>query len=296
MTCLKSPLTYQEQIDRLKNFHNLTINDTDEAISILKSVNYYRLSGYGIGLTVKDNKNEYQEGITLNDLYDLYNFDSLLKNLLFHVIEQIEISFRSQIAYCLALAYGADGFYSSTNFNDKFNSNNVSIHSSIISSFEKEVDRQCKLPFVKHHIDNYEGKFPIWVAVELFTFGTLSSLFSIMKTKDRKVIADFYNCSHINLGTWIQSLVEIRNICAHYGRLYNLPLRHTVPLPIEFSDCRQRINKVFPIILVIKFLCITEKQWSDFYSSLKELIHAYSHVIRLSYMGFPDNWLDLLGK
>lgn len=296
MNCLKSPLTYQEQIERLKNFHNLTVNDTDEAISILKSVNYYRLSGYGIGLTVKDNKDEYQEGITLNDLYDLYNFDSLLKNQLFHVIEQIEISFRSQIAYRLALAYGADGFYYSTNFNDKFNSNHVSIHSSIISAFEKEVDRQHKLPFVKHHIDKYEGKFPIWVAIELFTFGTLSSLFSIMKTKDRKVIADFYNCSHINLGTWIQSLVEIRNICAHYGRLYNLPLRHTVPLPIEFCNCRQRLNKVFPIILVIKFLCTTEKQWNDFYSSLKDLIHTYSHVIRLPYMGFPDNWLDLLSK
>lgn len=80
MNCQKSPLTYQEQIERLKKFHNLTVNDTDEAVCIFKSVNYYRLSGYGIGLTVKDNKNEYQEGITLNDLYDLYNFDSLLKN------------------------------------------------------------------------------------------------------------------------------------------------------------------------------------------------------------------------
>lgn len=115
-----------------------------------------------------------------------------------------------------------------------------------------------------------------------------------MYTKDRKAIARFYKCSHQNLGTWIQSLVEVRNICAHYGRLYNLPLRHTVPLPQENFKYQQKQNKIFPIILVIKKLCPTKNQWNSFYSSLKNDISAYKHVIKLSYMGFPNNWNEFL--
>ena len=52
---LKPALTYDQQIDRLIHVHNLTISTPDAAISILKRVNYYRLSGYGIGLNLSSN-------------------------------------------------------------------------------------------------------------------------------------------------------------------------------------------------------------------------------------------------
>ncbi len=42
---LKPALTYNQQIDRLVHIHNLTITQRETAISILKRVNYYRLSG-----------------------------------------------------------------------------------------------------------------------------------------------------------------------------------------------------------------------------------------------------------
>ena len=66
---LKKALTIEEQIDRLKNVHNLLINDDEEAAEILKTVNYYRLSAYGIGLTKKNNREEYTDGTSLSDIY-----------------------------------------------------------------------------------------------------------------------------------------------------------------------------------------------------------------------------------
>jgi abortive infection bacteriophage resistance protein len=42
---VKYPLTYEEQIKRLKDFHKLSIDDDEEALLILKKINYYRLSG-----------------------------------------------------------------------------------------------------------------------------------------------------------------------------------------------------------------------------------------------------------
>lgn len=294
---LKNPLNYQEQIERLKTFHKLTINDEHEALTILQSINYYRLSGYGIGLTKFDNKDEYLENVSLKDLYDLYLFDSMLKSSLFHIIEQIEIGLRSKIAYCLAIRYGADGFYNIDNFTFKQNKSGKYIHSNIISKFNDEVNMNKHLPFVKHHIEKYDGKFPIWVAVELFSFGQLSYLYSIMKSKDKKSVAKQYECSPIDLESWIQCLVEIRNICAHYGRLYNLPLRHKPPLPSEYAQYQQtKQNKLFPVIVVLKLLLKSNNQWNEFFCFIKYLINKFNHVVNLSYNDFPSDWESILSS
>lgn len=99
MVSVKCPLSYSEQIERLKNFHKMKIEDDNQAKEILQKINYYRLSGYGIGLLSSSNKDEYREGISLQHLFRLYKFDSVLKNALMHVIEQIEIQLRTQISY-----------------------------------------------------------------------------------------------------------------------------------------------------------------------------------------------------
>ena len=52
---LKPALTFDEQIERLKNEHAVIIQDRSSAKDILSRVNYYRLSAYGIGLKRKDN-------------------------------------------------------------------------------------------------------------------------------------------------------------------------------------------------------------------------------------------------
>ena len=92
MCKLKKALTYDEQVDWLEQFHSLTVNDRSRAIEILKSVNYYRLSGYGIGLKEPTDKEKYKKGISLDFLYSLYLFDSNLRNILIHTIEYIEFS------------------------------------------------------------------------------------------------------------------------------------------------------------------------------------------------------------
>lgn len=47
---LKRALTYEDQINKLIHDHKLIITNESYAKEILKKVNYYRLSGYGIGL------------------------------------------------------------------------------------------------------------------------------------------------------------------------------------------------------------------------------------------------------
>ena len=296
MAQVKPALDYPEQIEKLKNDHHLLINDEENALKILKQVNYYRLSGYGIGLKEKDNKEYYMPGISIDHLFRLYNFDSLFRNILIHTIEQIEIQLRTQISNFLALKYGSEGYMIIDNFIDKRRtSDNATYHSIVLESFKKEIDHQKNAPMVIHHKKKYNGHFPIWVAVELFTFGNLSSLFNIMKKDDRKSIARLYNTEPDYLGSWILALVEIRNICAHYSRLYNMPLKQRPHLYSEYQRFQSStINKVFPSLITIKRMLNSDDRWTAFETELEKLIDEYNDVVILSYMGFPKEWKDIL--
>lgn len=294
---LKPALTYNQQIDRLKNVHNLSITDDAAALEILKKVNYYRLSAYGLGLTKKDDKEKYIDGITLKHIYRLYEFDSIFRNILIHVIEQLEIQLRTQISNYLALKYGSEGYIDPANFTNKKTKTGETVHTTVMDSFNKEREHQKNAPFVKHHMDKYEGHFPVWVAIELFTFGNLSSLYSIMVLDDRKEIAKLYKTEPKYLGSWILALVEIRNICAHYSRLYNMPLKQTPYLYREYKKYRVgKMNKVFPALLSIKRMLNSDQRWCKFEEQLEDLIDSYSDELNLSFMGFPKEWKAILSS
>ncbi|MBF0993950.1 MAG: Abi family protein [Lachnospiraceae bacterium] len=297
MVHLKSALTYEEQVEHLIKVHNLSIHDTEKAVRTLQRVNYYRLSAYGIGLTQKENSEKYRDGISLEHIHRLYKFDSMFRNRLIHVIEHMEIQLRTKISYHLALKFGPEGYMDQTNFLDKKTKSGESVHSIIINNFWKECGHQKNAPFVKHHMHKYEGHFPIWVAVELFTFGNLSSLYSIMKKEDQQVVADLYNTDRKYLGSWILALVEIRNICAHYSRLYNMPLKQTPYLYSEYRKYRRgSMNKIFPVLLVIKRMQDDRDLWKSFEKNLEGLFDEYRDVINLSFIGFPKEWKLVLSE
>lgn len=291
---LKPALTYDEQILRLIDIHNLKINDEKLAKTILQKVNYYRLSGYGIGLKKANNKEYYKDFMSIEYLFNLYCFDSQFKNNLMRTIEQIEIEFRTQIAYYLSLKYGADALMNKNNFIDKTTKEGLSIYSIIINNLNKEIKRQKNKPFVKHHIKKYNGNFPIWVSVELMSFGNLSSLFNILKIEDQNNISTYYNTTSKYLKNWILCLVEVRNICAHYTRLYNMPLKENPRLYKENIKFKNKQNKIFPILLIIKRILNSNEQWNSLLKDLKITFKKYKGYFYFSFMGFPKNWEDIL--
>lgn len=291
---LKTALNYEDQITKLKVDHNLKIKDEVYAMEILKKVNYYRLSGYGIGLKKDNNKEHYKDHVTIEHLFNLYCFDSQFKNNLIRTIEQIEIELRTQIAYHLAITYGSDALMHAEHFIHKTNKRGQTIYSIINENLSNEVNRQKNKPFVKHHLRKYDGKFPIWVSVELMSFGNLSSLFSILKDEDQKVISNHYDTDPKFLKNWILCLVEVRNICAHYTRLYNMPLKVNPRLYSENEKYKGKQNKIFPILLIINRILNSNDQWESLLKDLENTFNKYQDYINYEFMGFPSNWKDIL--
>ncbi len=95
--------TFEEQVQILRS-RNLIIDDEGIAISVLQNINYYRLSAYLLTYKIKDGS---YNGASIMDAYRLYQFDQKLRKLILPMLENVEIAFRTHIAYLIAHKYGA---------------------------------------------------------------------------------------------------------------------------------------------------------------------------------------------
>ena len=288
---LKEPKDYAEQIKHLRKEHQLLIVDDARAEIILRRVNYYRLSAYGIGLYKPENKEHFIDGISIEHLYSLYQFDCCLRNLILPVIEALEIELRAAISQHLAITYGPEAHKDPFIFQMKYTKAGKNIHALTMEKFDDAVIKGANMPCVKHHNQKYGGHFPIWAAVELFTFGMLSSLYSIMQPSDQDVIATLYRTKRGYLQGWLLALIEVRNICAHYGRIYNMPMAQQPYLYREYQPYSS--NKVFPVLLTMKRMNSDKDLWARFHQGLIDLIRKHPEA-KLEFMGFPPNWIRLL--
>lgn len=282
---LKQPTTYEQQINKIKK-RGCIIGDEVWAKSILNQINYYRLTAYF--LPYKEPDETYAEGTTFQNMYRTYEFDRKLRNLLFKIIEEIEIMLRAQLSYFHAHRYGALGYEDQNNFNKRHN------HDAFMSKISEDIEHNKNKLAVKHHIQFYGGKFPIWVVIELFTISQLSFFYSDMLRADKKALAkELYKTSDINVQSWLKCLTELRNNCAHYSRLYNVDLISVPVTPKGFPYTLRK--KVFDYILVLKFLYFDPIRWNnEFIPSLEALIEEYRSSIEMERVGFPDNWKELL--
>lgn len=282
---LKKPCTFEEQINIFRN-RNLTINDEDTAMSMLKRVNYYRLSAYT--LTLKD-RDRFFANVLFEDICQLYDFDRKLRNLILGIMESIEVAFRTHIAYELALKYGPLGYEEPNNFV------NSEYHQVFINELNRELERSNEV-FITHYKSKYDNKFPIWVAVEVTSFGLISKLFSNLKNEDKSSISKgYYNIPYIYIQSWLMHLAYVRNICAHYGRLYNKVLTYKPKLADKDKNLCIAKDKIFVTLYVMRQLVKDEIDWNGFIVSIQALLEQYSSVDH-KLIGFPDNWFELLIK
>ena len=294
---VKKPELFCNQIKRLEK-RGCEIGDFDQALMILNKINYYKLSAYF--LPFKSENDKYVEGTSLLRIYKIYEFDRKLSTFLYGIIQKIEVFIKTQIAYYHSNTYGALGYLNSENVDPKMITN----HLSLISKFYREVQINKELPFVKHHIECYNGKFPLWVAIELFTLGNVSQFYSQLKTADKKVIAKSISyitqipCTYSQLKSCLYCLTDLRNKCAHFSRIYYTKFSATPNLPQKQETNAFIFGKkyiyLYSYMFVLKVLYPSPENWKSVMIELKALIDEYSQYIDIKHIGFPENWWELL--
>ena len=282
----QSPMTVAEQVKNLKSI-GLTISDESMAENILNDISYFRLvKAFSLGLKPKNGT--YSDGMTFEQIVELYKFNGKFRQLLFTVIERVEVNLRCRLANYFSCKYGVLGYETPANFAD------AGYHKEFIEDINREIERNAKSPFVRNFQTNYvDGKIPMYALVELFSFGTLSKFFKNMKNEDKKAVAGTYGVGYTYFESWIESIAYVRNLCAHYGRLYNAKLAKTPKLYKQYTQMGIGNNRIYGVLLCVSKLVLHDRRWKRFVDELESYIEKYPSV-KITSMGFPVDWKALL--
>ncbi len=280
------PMTIEEQVENLKSI-GLIVDDEEYAKKILNDISYFRLvKAYSINLKPKNGN--YDKKTTFKEIVNLYLFNANLRQIIFPEIEKIEINVRCRMSNYFAEQYGVLGYLKAENFINK------EYHKEFLEDIEQEIGRNSKAPFVRNFRENYEGgQLPMYALVEVFSFGTLSKFYKNMHNKDKKEIAKTFGVGYTYFASWLESISYVRNICAHYGRLYNAKMSKSPMLYNEYTQAGIGNNRVYGVMLCMKHLLKNDSHWNLFVDKIEMLFDKYQSV-QIKTMGFPDNWKELL--
>ncbi|MCI8999411.1 MAG: Abi family protein [Clostridia bacterium] len=300
--------TISEQIRCLES-KNLMIKDKNRTANILEKNNYYYLiNGYKNAFTDCNKNGKYIEGTTIEEIYSLYEFDRKIRNVFLEYILLIERKIDTYIAYEFSKEHGYKNYLISDNF--EYSEKNRKKFDKFLKDINLEISHQYKNSnkMIVHYINKYKY-IPLWVLIRILSFGKVSKFYSFMKAKERNVISKKFNIKEEVLKIYLTNLGEVRNICAHDEKLYDINLRFKISnneyhsilkIQKEKENYKNGLQDLFSIVIILKVM-LEKEQFSRFYKALikniqilKKQIHTIEFYKILNKMGFPSNYKKIL--
>jgi abortive infection bacteriophage resistance protein len=326
MTYLKPWTSYAEQVDQLIA-RGLFVKDREKALDCLERIGYYRLSGYWFAFRERSGKlvlldeqgrkpkklkvetialEPFKPGATFQNAVDLYIFDKQLRLLCMDALERIEIALRVDMSHTLG-KLDPFAYLNPTLFHKDFSKkldrdSGLPRHHEWLGKHAQLIGRS-KEEFVRHNKSKYGLPLAIWVACEVWDFGTMSTLFGGMREAEQDAIASQYGVGNGRIfATWLRSLNYLRNVCAHHSRLWNrniveqprLPPASETPwvAPFETSDhARARCFLLLRLTCHLLRAINPNSSWPD---RMKNHLLAFPELehlgLNLAGMGAPAAW------
>ena len=276
---LKKPLSFTEQIARLKE-HNLIISDETFALEVLSKINYYRYSGYALQFRKEPDNSDLIDGITFEQVYKIYLFDEALRNACRKYLEKVEIYYKTQISHnfsarkCSEPPY--DQHYDENNYYYKQGYNEV------MDSFSKEKNYYKDSLIVKHHQEKYSNKMPLWVIFELMSFSNVSKLFGCMYYSEKEMIAQAVGTGMRTLENHLHCLSVLRNKCSHAARMYNTKFYPPARFQSKFYRKYPSVSNDFEELPTVVFKSPTDTRTFGLVISRKDPYPTRKTAVRMS--------------
>ena len=299
--------TLEEQI-KILEAKGLKVNDYDKALDVLFKENYFFLSGYRHLLMKPTDNEHFVNGATFDELYAIFLFDRMMRNIMFKYILIIENNIKSIMSYQLSKKYGykEKDYLNPRNFRrENFKISQVN---DILNKMKRQIRLNCRQhSATMHYVTNY-GYIPMWVSVKVLSFGIMAELYTILKEDDQNFIADYYKVSSSEMDIFLALLSNYRNLCAHEDILYD----HTTQRSIPDNEIHERLNipkvedeyiygknSLFAVIIILKYLL----EATEFVDLINEIdyeiakldgrISSVETFDILNKIGFPTNWKEI---
>lgn len=302
------PLYQSEAYDidgilRMLRGQGLEIHDEERARRVLSNVSYTRLKNYLVSMMEVRSPRKFRDGASFEHAYALYGFDRRLRELIFHEMEKVEISIRTQMAYACNATERGYWFLNPEHFKS------VKAHENILKHLRMELQRSDN-EAISNFYEKYSNEFPpSWITLEAASMGTLVMIYECLGDETVKLgISSHYGMSPLLFLSWIRHLVALRNDCAHHNRVWNKVPRVKAMLPEDCSNgsCTFGLNgfslknpfpemdesacrSLYLSFCILKYFADIIKPENTFAARLKILVNNFPMVDE-GLMGFPKNW------
>ena len=282
---------------------------------ILEKENYYNvINGYKdlfLDTTSTPTAEEYMAGTTFDEVYALYNFDREVRNIYLKYLLKIENEFKTVLAHECSAQYGHDNYLKLENFDDS--QGNISSVVKLIGDIQQEIARQMnkRHQVVTHYMIEY-GYIPLWVLVNVLTFGKITTFYQLLKSTDKVNIARKFGVSKDELHKYMKMCGLARNKCAHDERFFDMKFKerlHTrsianfgvLNLARDASGSYPSgTNDVYAIAIIFAML-LSKTDIKEFVSAMKAAfakldrqLHTISLTDVMSHMGYQSSWEQLI--
>lgn len=290
----KPTLTYAQQIAHLRA-NGMEIADESAAEAWLRHVSYYRLSAYWLYFEHPKGHQgpRFFSGTTFERVTALYDFDRLLRRLLMRGTEHVEVALRGSWAYHLAELGDGHSYLDASLYSDRKD------YHLRLSKLAGEVGRSNET-YIKHYRQSYDVPAlpPVWMVAEMMSFGHLSRWYSSLADRAlRNRIAVPLGLPETVLVPLVRHVTDIRNICAHHGRLWNRgflapPKLAQKPKSLQATidqNATQAPAKIYNAICMIGHVVRTVAPGSTWIADIAAHL-ATQPEGDFGSMGFPANW------
>jgi len=296
----KPHLTYEQQIELLVS-RGLHVNNIENAINLLRNVGYYKFNAYTKPFLKPNFENKFISGVSFLDIENLMTIDMNLRTVFNSELQKFELSLKSNLAYITGIT---DKFihYDPQFLSPNRNSTEYEIW---LEKFQQDIFYARNMDLAKHMSQKYQNKYPIWIAVEIMSFGTLTKFYALLTDNHKNEINTVYKINNRSLfKSMINNFREIRNICAHNMRLWNHKTKFIIPkvsLEVGFDQDVIHINKVMKNSVyrsLVLLISINERIDGNKKARIefKKLINRFefgSKFNLLNQFGVPENWKSL---
>ena len=196
----------------------LIIADTAKAEHEIELIGYERLRIYFESrrqLAVINRP--FEANTAYEDILVLYACDKAIRKASFEAVADFELLLRNAMSEALSTLHGSHPYAIPAAFKDaKANLEALKLITEIVA--------KSKDPRAKHYYLTYSEPAlpPIWAFKDFLTFGQTCMLLPLLAGPVKAAIArDFGLPQSEILLNWVLCLVDLRNACAHHGRLFN---------------------------------------------------------------------------
>ena len=293
--------------------------DEGHAVRAISRIGYYRLSAYWYpfrdfcALPMEGGKlvrcDHFADGTTFEQVLDFYLFDKAVRLMISDALERIEIGVRAAVIEVLG-ARGPHAHRDPRSYNATFTAREPVTGTAPLETFLEGLDEdfgKSKEEFAKHFRQAYAGKPPIWIAAGAWDWGKLAHVISHLSDTNINAVCAMIDprLSRKTLISWMTSLNEVRNACAHHSRLWNKVLTNHPGFQrpgelTEFDHMRgakgkivdQHVTRLYGALAAIVFLMKWIHPRTQWHRRFADRVTSETLPTEISPMaaGFPENW------